>query len=298
MVPITRRPRRSALYMPGANARALEKARSLDADCVILDLEDAVLPDAKPDARDAVCAALQDGFGSSETIIRINALSTPWGDDDLDAVLSADPDAILVPKIDSADDIATLHDRMTDCAPCGSIPALWVMIETPLAVLNLASIAAMAKTTNLAGFVMGWNDLAKDMRAIATADRAAFQPFMAMAVAAARANGLIVLDGVFNDIGNDAALAAECEQARQFGFDGKTLIHPSQLEAANRIFAPDAEALAQARAVIAAFDDPANQGKGVLKVNGKMTELLHRDSARDLVAMADMIAARSAPQTA
>lgn len=294
MFPITKRPRRSALYMPGANARALEKARSLDADCVILDLEDAVLPDAKIEARAAVCAAVAQGFGNSETIIRINALSTPWGGDDLDAAQSAEPDAILVPKIDSAEDIAKIHDWMTDCAPCSDIPALWVMIETPLAVLNIAAIAAMAKTTNLAGFVMGWNDLAKDMRAIATPDRQAFQPFMAMAVAAARAHGLIVLDGVFNDIGNEAALEAECEQARIFGFDGKTLIHPSQLDAANRIFAPDAEALAQARDVIAAFDDPANQGKGVLKVNGRMTELLHRDSARELVAMAEMIAARSA----
>lgn len=292
MLPIPKRPRRSALYMQGANARALEKARTLDADCVILDLEDAVLPDAKLEARAAVCAALQSGFEASETVIRINALSTPWGGDDLDAAINADPDAILVPKVNSAEDIAKIHDWMTDCALCRDIPALWVMIETPLALLNIASIAAMAKTTNLSGFVMGWNDLAKDMRAIATPDRQAFQPFMALAVAAARANGLIVLDGVFNDIGNTAGLEAECEQARIFGFDGKTLIHPSQLEAANRIFAPDAAALAQARDIIAAFDDPANAGKGVLKVNGKMTELLHRDSARDLVAMADMIAAR------
>jgi citrate lyase subunit beta/citryl-CoA lyase len=288
------RPRRSVLYMPGVNERALEKAKTLPADSLILDLEDAVAPEAKPEARTRVCAMVKaGGYGPRELVIRINGLSTEWGEEDLRSAAAAGPDAILAPKVDTADDIRRL-DRALSAAADGRAPALWVMIETPLAILNLRDIAACAGETALAGFVMGTNDLIKDFRAEPTSDRANLAPALLLSIAAARAHDLLVFDGVFNDIQNADGFAAECRQGRAFGFDGKTLIHPSQVEPCNAIFAPAADAVAQARDVITAFADPANAGKGVLKVNGKMTELLHLAQAQRTVAVAEAIAAREA----
>ncbi|MBI1339442.1 CoA ester lyase [bacterium] len=290
---IAPRPRRSVLYMPGANERALEKAKSLPADSLILDLEDAVAPEAKIEARDRVCAMVKaGGYGPRELVIRINSLDTEWGKDDLRAAVAAKPDVILAPKVDSADDIGRLHGAMAAAAHGGKLPALWVMIETPLALFNLKEIAAESKRSELSGFVMGTNDLIKDTRSEATPDRAPLLTALSLSVAAARAFGLLAIDGVYNDIANTEGFAAEARQGRAFGFDGKTLIHPSQVEPCNEIFAPSAAAVSQARDVIAAFADPANAGKGVLKVNGRMTELLHLSEAKRMVAVAEAIAAR------
>lgn len=275
--------------MPGSNNRALEKARSIAADVLILDLEDAVPPDSKTIARDQVAAAVAaKGFGAREVVIRINGLDTAWGKQDLTAAIAAAPDAILVPKVTSAADIHALDAAMTAAGAPASC-ALWVMIEMPLAILNIAAIAATAADSRLTAFVMGTNDLAKELRAESTPDRAAFLTALSLTLTAARAHGLIVLDGVFNDIGNADGLAAECQQGRMMGFDGKTLIHPDQLPLCNKIFSPAAQDLEQAEAVIAAFADPANAGVGVLKVNGRMTELLHLDEAHRLIAIAKAI---------
>ena len=275
------RPRRSCLYMPGSNTRALEKAKSLDADVLIFDLEDAVAPDAKAEARDQVAQTVRDGgYGQREIVVRVNSLESEWGDDDLTAIVPAGPDAILLPKIESAAGIGKAHR---------GIP-LWAMIETPLAILNIAEIAV---ADGLEAFVMGTNDLAKEMRAQPDAERTVFHSAMAASVMAARAHGLVAIDGVFNDIGNEGGLAAECEQGRAFGFDGKTLIHPSQLESCNRIFAPSDEEVVSARAIIDAFAQPENAGKGVIKVDGKMTERLHLEQAEQCVVLADAISAVS-----
>lgn len=285
------RPRRSCLYMPGANARALEKARGLAADTLILDLEDAVAPDAKAEARAAVEAALAEGgYGNRELVVRINGLDTEWGKDDLAMAARAGAHAVLAPKVASARDIGRLEGAMREAQAPGDM-ALWVMIETPLAILSIGEIGAEAMGTRLTTFVMGTNDLAKEYRARMTPDRLAFQTALQMTVAAARGYGLNAIDGVYNDIKNEDGFRAECEQGRDLGFDGKTLIHPSQLEDANRIFAPSGHDVEQAKAVIEAFADPANAGKGVLKVNGKMTELLHLEEARRIVAMDEAIRA-------
>lgn len=285
MTDAAHRPRRSALYMPGANTRALEKAKTLPADLLLLDLEDAVAPEAKSEAREAVCAAVKaGGYDRREVVIRINGLDTEWGLDDMAAAVGAGPDGILAPKVIDGGDVERLDDAMSRAGAAESM-GLWVMIEMPKAILNIKDIAEAVGRTRLAGFVMGTNDLAKELRAVPTPDRVAFQASLGLAVAAARAYDLIALDGVFNAIGDEAGLAAECEQGRALGFDGKTLIHPSQLEACNRIFSPDPADVAQARDVIEAFAAPENAGKGVLKVNGKMTELLHLEEARRLVAV-------------
>ncbi|MEN0077472.1 MAG: CoA ester lyase [Pseudomonadota bacterium] len=285
MTDLAHRPRRSALYMPGANTRALGKAKTLAADMLLLDMEDAVAPDAKAEARAAVCAAVSaGGYGPREVVIRINGLDTEWGRDDLEAAVAAGPDGVLAPKVIDGGDIDRLDDAMTR-AGAPKTMALWVMIEMPKALLNIQHIAEAVGRTRLQGFVLGTNDLTKELRARSTPDRAAFQYSLGAAVAAARAYDLIALDGVFNEIGNGDGLAAECANGRDLGFDGKTLIHPSQIEACNRIFAPDPEDVSQAEAVIAAFKEPANAGKGVIKVNGKMTELLHLEEARRLVAI-------------
>ncbi len=278
------RPRRSCLYMPGANQRALEKAASLPADVLLLDLEDAVAPEAKTDARSAVCAAVRARtYGRREVVVRINGLDTAWGAEDLAAAVAAGADGILAPKVDSAEDIARLDEAMS---AAGAAPdmALWAMVETPQAILAVADLANCAAATRLDVLVMGTNDLAKEMRVIPGADRQCFITALTMTVLAARAHGLSVIDGVYNDIGNNAGLIAETEQGRQLGFDGKTVIHPSQLDAANAVFAPTPDELAEAQAVIAAFELPENRGSGVIKVNGRMTELLHLDQARRLVA--------------
>ncbi|MEO0982670.1 MAG: CoA ester lyase [Pseudomonadota bacterium] len=287
------RPRRSCLYMPGANPRALEKAKSLPADTLLFDLEDAVAPEAKVEARDTVAGAVSNGgYGEREVIVRTNGLDTEWGLDDMAAAVAAGPDGILAPKVIGGEDIDRLNDAMSRAGAPDEM-SLWVMIEMPRALFNLEEIAAAAGRTRLAGFVMGTNDLAKELRAVPTPDRLAFQAALSLSVAAARAFDLIAIDGVFNDIPNLDGLRAECEQGRVLGFDGKTLIHPGQLDVCNDVFSPAEDDVAQARAVIDAFAAPENAGKGVLKVNGKMTELLHLEEARRLVAVAEAINARA-----
>ena len=289
MTDTANRPRRSALYMPGANSRALEKAKSLPADAVILDLEDAVAPEAKAEARDTVTAAVKSGgYGPREVIIRINGLDTEWGLDDMAAAVAAGPDAILAPKVIDGGDVERLSDAMTR-AGAGDEVKLWVMIEMPMALINIDDIASAAGRTRLSAFVMGTNDLAKELRARPTPERVAFQWALSQTVNAARAYGIIAIDGVYNAIGDEAGLKAECEQGANMGFDGKTLIHPSQIETCNNVFAPDPADVDQARAVIEAFAEPENAGKGVIKVNGKMTELLHLEEARRLVAVQEAI---------
>lgn len=286
---MTARPRRSCLYMPGANAKALEKAKTLAADVLLLDLEDSVAPEAKPEARAQVAAAVKGGgYGRREVIVRVNALTTPWGRDDIVAAGGARPDGILAPKVESGEQVRALDVEMTK-AGFSADASLWVMIETPRAILNLAEIAAAASGTRLSVFVMGLNDLAKETRARAGASRAAFYAPMSLAVTAARAGGLTVIDGVYNDIADAAGFEAECRQGLEFGFDGKTLIHPSQIDVCNQVFAPTAEEVARARAVIEAFALPENAGKGVIKVDGRMTELLHLEQAKQVVAVVEAI---------
>jgi citrate lyase subunit beta/citryl-CoA lyase len=280
------RPRRSCLYMPGANPKALDKARTLPADVVILDLEDSVAPEAKADAREAVRAALaQGGYGKREVVVRVNALATPWGAEDLAMAAASSADAVLAPKIDSPADIHAVRAALG-----GPSKAIWAMVETARSIFAIQPIAATAKPAGLVAFVMGSNDLAKEMRCAQTPDRAPLLTALSLTVMAGRAHGVSLIDGVFNDIADAAGFEAICRQGLALGFDGKTLIHPSQIEPCNAIFAPSAEELAQARDVIAAFAAPENAGKGVLKVNGKMTELLHLEQAKRAVAVAEAIA--------
>jgi citrate lyase subunit beta/citryl-CoA lyase len=276
--------------MPGANSKALEKAKALPADVLFLDLEDSVAPEAKESARAQVAEAVKaGGYGRREVVVRVNALATPWGRDDLAAIAASAPDGVLVPKIETGDEIAELDDALTE-AGYSDDTLLWVMIETPRAILNLAHVAAAARATRLSCFVMGLNDLAKDTRARLAPGRAAFHAAMGLAVSAARAEELVVIDGVFNDIADSAGFEAECRQGLEFGFDGKTLIHPSQIDPCNAVFAPTSDEIARARAVIDAFALPENAGKGVIKVDGKMTELLHLAEAQRVVAVAEAIA--------
>jgi len=289
----TIRPRRSALYMPGSNARALEKAREIDADVLILDLEDAVAPDSKETARDQVCAAVKaGGYGRRELVIRVNGLDTPWFEADLAAATEAEPDAILIPKVSSPE---TLQRVGTLLEGLWAAPAIkvWAMVETPLAVLDIERIARAARDprTRLACFVMGTNDLAKETRARFLPGRAPMLPWLTSALLAARAHDIDILDGVYNDIKDEAGFRAECEQARDLGFDGKTVIHPAQVGPANALFAPDEAELTRARAVIAAFALPENAGKGAIQLDGRMVELLHAEMARRTVALAEAIAA-------
>jgi citrate lyase subunit beta/citryl-CoA lyase len=281
------RPRRSALYMPASNARAVEKARSLACDVVILDLEDAVLPEAKAQARAAAVEAVRaGGFGARELVVRVNALDTPWGEADLAEIGAAGPDAILAPKIRGPADVVA-YDRAMAGAPGHT--RLWAMIETVQAVLRLEAIAEATRTTRLGCLVMGINDLAREMGARQTPARTPFHAALSMAVAAARAHGLAILDGVHNEIEDLAALEAVCRQGADFGFDGKSLIHPSHLEICNRAFSPTDGEVAWARAVVAAFDAPQNAGKGALRVDGRLAERLHRDQSVRLIAVAQAI---------
>ncbi|MFM5884208.1 MAG: HpcH/HpaI aldolase/citrate lyase family protein [Novosphingobium sp.] len=283
------RPRRSVLYLPASNAKAVAKARALAADVIILDLEDAVAPDAKAEARSAAVAAVREGgFGRREVLIRCNALDTEWGVDDLAAAAAAGPDAVLVPKIVSADDVRR-YDTALAAAPVQT--QLWVMIETCAVVPRLSEVAACAGDTRLAGFAMGTNDLAKEMRARILPGRAPFLPILALTVTAARANGLVVIDGVCNAIHDEALFGAEAAQGLEFGFDGKSLIHPAQIDACNAAFSPSPAEIAWAREVVAAFAQPDASGKGALRVEGKMVELLHRDQAIQILAVAAQIAA-------
>jgi len=286
------RPRRSVLYMPGSNARALEKARELPADGIILDLEDAVAPEAKATARELIVKSLQNGsFGDREVLVRINGLDTRWWVEDLSAVAAAKPDAVLVPKVSNPGQLQDLAARIVDIGTDPHI-RVWAMMETPLAMLNVAEIAAAAldSETRLAGFVMGTNDLAKDTRARIVPGRAPMLPWLANCVAAARAYGLDILDGVYNELGNAEGFAQECRQARDLGFDGKTLVHPKQIEPCNAAFSPAPEEVEAARKIIAAFDLPENADKGVIQIDGRMVERLHADMARRTVAIADAIA--------
>jgi citrate lyase subunit beta / citryl-CoA lyase len=298
---MTVRPRRSVLYMPGSNARALEKARDLPADVLILDLEDAVAPEAKGMARGLIKKAVEAGFGDREVLVRINGLDTRWWVDDLHTVAECRPDAVLVPKISDPHQLQDLAARIVDMGTDPHI-RVWAMMETPLAMLNVGAIAAAAhdSETRLTGFVMGTNDLAKDTRARIVPGRAPMLPWLMSCVAAARAYGLDILDGVYNDLGNAEGFAAECRQARELGFDGKTLIHPRQIEACNAAFSPAPEEVEAARKVIAAFDLPENRDKGVIQIEGRMVERLHAEMARRTVEIADAIAARqpAAPEPA
>ncbi len=288
------RPRRSVLYMPGSNARAIEKARELPADGIILDLEDAVAPEAKAMAREQIKNALEKGgFGDREVFVRINGLDTRWWVDDLHAIADARPDAVLVPKISDPHQLQDLAARIVDMGTDPHI-RVWAMMETPLAMINVGAIAAAAldSETRLSGFVLGTNDLAKDTRARIVPGRAPMLPWLTNCIAAARAFGIDILDGVYNDLGNAEGFADECRQARDFGFDGKTLIHPRQIEACNDAFSPAPEEVDAARKTIAAFDLPENQGKGVIQIEGRMVERLHADMARRTVEIADAITQR------
>ena len=289
------RPRRSVLFMPGSNARAIEKARTLPADCIVLDLEDSVAPGGKEAARDQVMSAVADGFGPRELVIRINGLDTEWWLDDVNAAAKAKPDAILVPKVSSPDHLEDVAERLVDISADQKI-RIWAMMETPLAVLNAREIAAAAKDveTRLACLVLGTNDLAKETRARILPGREPMRLWLTICVAAARAYGLDVIDGVYNDFRDQEGFARECAEARDMGFDGKSIIHPNQIAASNAAFGPIAEEVAQARAIIAAFERPENAGKGVIELEGRMVERLHVDMARRTVAIAEAIAEREA----
>lgn len=286
---ITSRPRRSALYLPASNPKAIAKARTLPADIVVLDLEDAVAPEAKADARSAAVAAVREGgFGNREVAIRVNGGDTPWGVEDLAAVAESGADAILVPKVSSPDDIRA-YDAALAGAPAST--QLWAMIETCACVPQLDAIAALAGSTRLSLFVMGTNDLAKEMRARLTPERTPFLPILTLAVVAARAHGVAILDGVCNEFRDLDMFRAEAEQGLLFGFDGKSLIHPDQIGPCNTVFLPSEAEIAWAQAVIDAFALPENAGKGAIRVEGKMAELLHLDQARRLIAVAEQIRA-------
>jgi citrate lyase subunit beta/citryl-CoA lyase len=287
------RPRRSVLYMPGSNARALEKAKTLPADAIVFDLEDSVAPGQKEMARSQIRAALENGgYGGRELIVRINGLDTPWAQDDFAAIAPAGPHAVLVPKVNAPGQVMRAGQALTEAgAPAET--RVWIMIETPLAVLDIRNIAmtAVDQSSRLAVMVMGVNDIAKATRATIGPGRASLQPVLLQCLLAARAFGLDILDGVFNDFADLDGLSAECALASDLGFDGKTLIHPSQIAAANAYFSPAAADVAEARAIIAAFDLPENASKGAISLDGRMVERLHADIARRTLRMAAAIAA-------
>jgi citrate lyase subunit beta/citryl-CoA lyase len=283
------RPRRSVLYMPGANERALEKAKGLTADAIIFDLEDAVAPDAKAEARDRVCAAVQSGeYGMRELTIRVNGLDTQWHADDLRAAAAAGPAAVVVPKVNSVDDVTAIEKGLV-AAGARDHTKIWAMVETPIAMLHAEQIAS--SSDRLTVLVMGTNDLAKELHAEHVPGRQPLVTGLALCLLAARATGKVILDGVYNDIKNEEGFEAECVQGRQMGFDGKTLIHPAQLEPCNRVFAPSEAEIEQAGRIIAAFEEAEAEGRGVVTVDGRMVENLHVDQARRTLAQAEAIAA-------
>ncbi len=281
------RPRRSVLYMPSSNDRALEKAKTIACDGLILDLEDAVAPDAKPSARDAACAAASSGeYGRRELTIRINGADTQWHDEDMAAACAAGPDAIVVPKVDSAEAVRALVAAMqAHGAPAHT--TLWAMVETPIAMLRAAEIAAASE--RLSVLVMGTNDLAKELYAEHVPGRQPLVTGLGLALLAARAAGKAILDGVYNDVKNAEGFTAECAQGRQMGFDGKTLIHPGQVGPANEAFAPSEQAVADAQGILAAWE--AGRGSGVVTYNGRMIENLHVASAERTLAFHEAIVA-------
>ena len=285
------RPRRSVLYMPGANDRALEKARSLPADAVILDLEDSVAPEAKVEARKKVVEAVREGgYGRREVVIRPNALETAWGTADILAAAAAAPDAILVPKVQHPGDIISAA-KILKSVNAPERTKLWAMMETPQSILHAASIAAVGADpeNRLVCLVMGTNDLLKESRARALHDRFAVVPWLAMTVVAARGYGLDIIDGVYNDFKDEVGFRKECEHGRTLGMDGKTLIHPSQVTPCNEIFSPTDEEVAWAKKIIRAFDEPESAHKGVITVDGKMVERLHLEQAKRTVAIANSV---------
>lgn len=281
------RPRRSALYMPGSNARALEKARSLEADILIMDLEDAVSPDKKEDARAAIGAALAEGgYGDRELVIRTNALDGSWGTDDLAFAATTGADAVLLPKVEHAEQIWQAEETLSAAGAPESL-SIWCMMETPLGMLHAEEIAAASP--RLGCLVLGTSDLAKDLHALHTRDRFPFITSLGLCILAARAYGLAVLDGVHLDLDDAEGFEASCRQGLELGFDGKTLIHPKTLAAANRIFAPSGEEIAWSRKIIAAHAEAEAEGSGVVLVNGKLVEALHVENARRILALAEMI---------
>lgn len=282
------RPRRSVLYMPGSNERALDKARTLPADALILDLEDAVAPDAKASARDQVCAAVRaGGYAPRETVIRVNGLATPWGYEDLRAAATSGADAVLIPKVESADMVRQALSAMDDAGARADLP-LWCMMETPRAMLRAEEVAAASP--RLGALVMGTSDLAKELRAAHTELRLPLLTSLGLCLLAARAYGLAILDGVHLDLQDEAGFAAACRQGAELGFDGKTLIHPKQIGPANEAFAPDPEELAQARRIIEAHEAATRAGRGVVVVDGRLIENLHVAEARRKVQLAELIA--------
>jgi len=280
---MTVRARRSALYMPASNTRAIDKARGLPCDVVILDLEDAVAPEAKEMARANAVAAIQTGgFGTRELVIRVNAIGTPWAEADLAAAAASGADAILAPKVGDVETVRRYHAAIAG-APAGT--GLWAMVETARAIFRLDAIAE--EMSSRAGcFVLGTNDLAKEMGARLTVERTPFLGMMALAVAAAKGHGLGILDGVYNAFDDEEGLERQCAEAKAYGFDGKTLIHPRQIDAANRLFSPSDAEIAWARAAVAAFAAPENAGKGAVRIGGEMVERLHLEQARVIIEMA------------
>ncbi len=292
---ISSRPRRSFLYMPGSNARALDKGRRLAADALIMDLEDSIAPDAKTEARTTIVDELaKGGYGRREILVRINGLDTVWGQDDITAIAGTVADAILVPKVATVSDVLSVDTAMA-AAGAPDDMAIWCMIESPLAILNIREIAAASP--RLGGFVMGTSDLVKDIGALHTADRLPLVTSLGMTVLAARAYGLAIIDGVHLNLGDDAGFAASCRQGREFGFDGKSLIHPKTLAAANAAFGPSESDIDHARQVIETFEAALAEGKGVALLNGKLIENLHAETARQVLALADNIAALDADIT-
>ncbi|EME68706.1 citrate lyase beta subunit [Paramagnetospirillum caucaseum] len=285
----TARPRRSVLYMPGSNPRALEKARTLAADGLILDLEDAVAPDAKEDARKQVVDAVKaGGYGARELLVRVNSLATPWGQADVAAAASSGAHAVLIPKVESADTVRQVEAIMAaNGAPADM--AIWCMMETPRGMLRAEEIAG--SSPRMGGFVMGTSDLAKDLHCAHTRDRLPMITSLGLCLLAARAWGLAALDGVYLDLNDDEGFEAACRQGLELGFDGKTLIHPKTIDAANRVFAPSEKEIEWSRRIIAAHAEAAAAGKGVVVVDGKLVENLHVENARRVVALSDQIAA-------
>lgn len=268
---------RSVLYLPASNARAVEKARSLPCDVAVLDLEDAVAPEMKAEARAAAVAAVRTGGFAPRLGVRINGLDTPWGEDDLNALAGAGLGLVVAPKVESPQDVAALAARLPEGCD------LWVMIETPQGLINLNAVAACSGP--LTGLMLGVNDLAKGLKTGASTDREPLKPWLAATVAAARANGLLAIDGVFNRLDDAAGLAAECAQGRLYGFDGKSLIHPSQIAPAHAAFAPSADDIAWAEQVVAAFASPEARDRGAIRVAGEMVERLHLEQAQAILAI-------------
>ena len=290
MSDVTLRPRRSVLYMPAANERALDKARDIPADALIFDLEDAVAPDAKEDARAKACAALSEGgYGGREIAIRVNGIGTRWHDEDLRAVCASGPDAVLVPKVNTVAEVHALESALAAYgAPVHT--QLWAMLESPVAILHAEEICAASD--RLSVLVMGTNDLIKELHAQRVSDRQPLMVGLGLSLLAARSSGKVILDGVFNDIKDDEGFAAECRQGRAMGFDGKTLIHPSQVDACNEAFAPSPDEIDLARRTIEAFELASKEGRGVVTVDNRMIENLHVDESRRILAIQAAIDAR------